>query len=487
MPNLILHDRKQQGNRIDSLLCPTRTLALSGMILMFALAGIPAIAQTQPPPEYRRLAREILAELIAINTTQSRGATPAAQAIAARLRATGFAESDLVMAGPRAEKMNLVVRLHGRESSRPILFLAHLDVVEARAEDWTVDPWRLTERDGWFYGRGALDIKDEVTDLVTNLIRLKREGFTPARDIVIALTDDEEGGDANGAAWLLANRRTLVDAEYVINADVGGAQIQNGRRVRNPIQTSEKGYVTWQLEVTNPGGHSALPRPDNAIYQLADALARLARYEFPVRLNETTRAWFLSLAEREEGQLREDLRAVTRTPPDDAAVRRLSAAAFYNSTMRTTCVATMVDGGHAENALPQRARATIQCRLLPGDDPAAVQAALARVIADTGVSITMVGQAYPGTASPLRQDLFQTIERITSEMWPGVRTLPVMDPWTSDGVHFRRAGIPVYGLSGIFFDMNDNRSHGKDERVGVREFYEGVEFMYRVMRTLAGK
>jgi acetylornithine deacetylase/succinyl-diaminopimelate desuccinylase-like protein len=481
----MLHDRQQQGNRTDSLFCPIRTLTLAALILMLALAGIPAIGQTQPPPGYRSQAREILAELIAINTTQSRGATPAAQAIAARLRAAGFAEDDLILAGPRPEKLNLVIRLRGRGEARPLLFLAHLDVVEARAEDWTVDPWALTERDGWFYGRGALDIKDEVSDLVTNLIRLKKEKISPARDIIVALTDDEEGGDANGAAWLLANRRALVDAEYVINADVGGAQIQNGRRVRNPVQTGEKGYVTWQLEVANRGGHSALPRPDNAIYQLADALARLARYEFPVRLNETTRAWFLSLAEREEGQLREDLRAVTLTPPDAAAVRRLSEVPFYNSTMRTTCVATMIEGGHAENALPQRARATIQCRLLPGDDPAGAQATLARVIADSEISITMVGPAYPGMASPLRQDLFQTIERITSEMWPEVQTLPVMDPWTSDGVHFRRAGIPVYGLSGIFFDMNDNRSHGKDERVGVREFYEGVEFMYRVMRALA--
>lgn len=454
---------------------------------MLASAGSPAAAQTQSPSEYRSLAREILAQLVSINTTQSRGATPAARAIATRLRAVGFAEDDLILAGPRPEKLNLVIRLRGRGEARPILFLAHLDVVEARAEDWTVDPWTLTERDGWFYGRGALDIKDEVSDLVTNLIRLKKEKFSPARDIIVALTDDEEGGDANGAAWLTANRRELVDAEYVINTDAGGGQIQNGRRIRNPIQTSEKGYVTWQLEVTNPGGHSALPKKDNAIYRLADALTRLARYDFPVRLNETTRAWFLSLAEREEGQLREDLRAVTRTPPDAAAVRRLSSTPIYNSTMRTTCVATMIGGGHAENALPQRARATIQCRFHPGDDPNAVQATLAQVIADAAVSITLVNQPQPSSASPLRQDLFRTIERITNEMWPGVQVLPVMDPWSTDGLHFRLAGILVYGLSGIFFDMNDNRSHGQDERVGVQEFYEGVEFMYQVMRTLAGK
>ncbi len=455
--------------------------------LMLALESMPALPQTQSPPEYRSQAREILAELIAINTTQSRGATPAAQAIAARLRAAGFAEGDLVMAGPRAEKMNLVVRLRGRGSSRPILFLAHLDVVEAQAEDWTVDPWRLTERDGWFYGRGTRDMKEEVADLITNIILLKKERFAPARDIIVALTDDEEGGDANGAAWLLANRRELVDVEYALNLDDGYAQIKNGRRIRNLVQTSEKGSVTWQLEVANPGGHSSQPRRDNAIYQLADALARLARYDFPVRLNETTRAWFLRLAEGEEGQLREDLRAVTRTPPEAAAVRRLSAMPFYNSVMRTTCVATMIEGGHAENALPQRARATVQCRLLPDDDPAAVQATLAQVIADPAISITMVDQAYPGSASPLREDLFRTVERITNEMWPGVPVLPFMDPGFSDSYYFRRAGIPVYGLTGIFFDINDYRSHGKDERAGVQEFYEGVEFMYRVMRALADR
>ncbi len=469
----------------DCQLYRTRTLAFSALALMLALGVSPTPAQIQPPSEYRGLAREILNELISINTTQSRGATPATRAIATRLRTAGFAEDDLVMAGPRPEKMNLVVRLPGRGTGRPVLFLAHLDVVEARAEDWTVDPWTLTERDGWFYGRGTRDMKEEVADLITNLIRLKRERFAPDRDIIVALTDDEEGGDANGTAWLLANRRELVDAEYVINLDDGDPQIQNGRRTRNFVQTSEKGYATWQLEATNPGGHSSRPRRDNAIYQLADALARLARFDFPVRLNETTRTWFLSLAEREEGQLREDMRAVTRTPPDAAAVRRLSAMPFYNSVMRTTCVATMIEGGHAENALPQRARVTIQCRLLPDDDPSAAQAILAQVIADAAISITTVDQAYPGTASSLREDLFGTIERITDGMWPGVQVLPFMDPGFSDAYYFRRAGIPVYGLSGIFFDVDDYRSHGKDERVGVREFYEGVEFMYRVMLALA--
>jgi acetylornithine deacetylase/succinyl-diaminopimelate desuccinylase-like protein len=483
----MLHGRGPQKWGMEHLLRGAGTLAIFVLAISFAPARGTIPAQSQPPSEYRILAREILAELISINTTQSRGATPAVRAIAARLRAAGFAEDDLVMAGPRPEKLNLVVRLRGRGAGRPILFLAHLDVVEARAEDWTVDPWTLTERDGWFYGRGVLDIKVEVSDLVTNLIRLKKEKFLPARDIIVALTDDEEGGDANGAAWLNANRRELVDVEYVINADAAGGQIQNDRRVRIPIQTSEKGYVTWQLEVTNPGGHSALPKKDNAIYRLADALTRLARYDFPVRLNETTRAWFHSMAEREEGQLGEDLMAVTRTPPDDAAVRRLSSTPVYNSTMRTTCVATMIEGGHADNALPQRARATIQCRFLPDDDPAAVQTILAQVIADTGVSITMVDQAYLGTASPVRPGLFRAIERITDEMWPGVQVLPVMDPWFTDGHYFRVAGVPVYGLSGIFYDMYDNRSHGKDERVGVQEFYEGIEFMYRVMRSLADK
>jgi acetylornithine deacetylase/succinyl-diaminopimelate desuccinylase-like protein len=443
-------------------------------------------AQTLPPPAHQRLARDILRELIGINTTRDSGATRAAQAIAARLSAAGFPAGDVLLMGPRPHKQNLVVWLRGQGRGEPILFLAHLDVVEAKREDWSLDPFTLTERDGYFYGRGTMDIKDEVADLVANLIRLKQEGYVPARDILLALTDDEEGGDDNGVDWLIANRPELLKLALVINLDAGGGQIEKGRRVRNPVQTSEKLYTTYRLEVTNPGGHSSLPRRDNAIYSLAAALERLSGYDFPLQLNETTRSFFLRLAEQETGSVRDDLRGVAAATPDPAVVRRLSAVPMFNSTMRTTCVATMVQAGHAENALPQRATATVQCRLLPGDSPIGVRDTLVRVVADSQVKAILDGEPRPAPASRLSAEVMGAVERVTTTMWPGVIVLPVMDPWSSDGAALRRAGLPVYGVSGVFYDIDDVRAHGKDERVSVQSFYEGVEFTYRLMKALTG-
>lgn len=439
-----------------------------------------------PPPEQQQLAREILEELIKINTTEANGSTPAAAALARRFRAAGFPDSDVQLVGPLPARQNLVVRFRGNgdAGAKAILFIAHLDVVEAKPEDWSVDPFTLTERDGYFYGRGTYDIKDEVADLTANFIRLKREGFVPARDLTLAFTDGEEGGDFNGAEWLVANRRDLVDAEYVINTDAAGGQIKDGRHVRNPVQTSEKVYVSYRLEVTNPGGHSSEPVPDNAIYRLAGGLVRLARFDFPVKLIETTRAFFRSVSKQEQGQQAADMLAITRANPDPRAVARLNTSPFYHALMRNTCVATMLHAGHAENALPPRAQATIQCRLLPGEDPEGVRRTLDRVVADTQMAVTTANEPRPSPASPMRPDLMATIERITSDMWPGTLTLPVMDPWSSDGLYFRRAGIPVYGHSAVFADVDDIRSHGRDERVGVREYYEGVEFMYRLLRAL---
>jgi acetylornithine deacetylase/succinyl-diaminopimelate desuccinylase-like protein len=273
---------------------------------------------------------------------------------------------------------------------------------------------------------------------------------------------------------------------YVINLDAGGGQMEKGRRRRNPVQTSEKLYATYRLEATNPGGHSSLPRKDNAVYALAAALDRLSRYDFPVQLNETTRSFFLRLADQDSAGLRDDLRAVAVAVPDSAAVRRLSTIPMLNSTMRTTCVATMVQAGHAENALPQRATAAVQCRLLPAESPSRVRDTLRRVIADSQVKIVLDGDPRPAPASPLSDEVMGAVERVTGTMWPGVIVLPVMDPWSSDGAAVRRAGLPVYGVSGVFYDIDDVRAHGKDERVSVRAFYEGVEFMYRLMKTLTG-
>jgi acetylornithine deacetylase/succinyl-diaminopimelate desuccinylase-like protein len=450
------------------------------------LQTLPAAGQSLPPPEHRQLARAILEELVEINTVRDSGATRAATALAKRLVGGGFPAEDVHLVGPKPHKQNLVVRLRGRGKGKPILFLAHLDVVEARREDWSLDPFTLTERDGYFYGRGTMDIKDEAADLVANLLRLKAEGYVSQRDIVVALTDGEETGDDNGVSWLLQHRPELIRAAYVINTDAGGGQMEHGRRLRNPVQTSEKIYATYLLEVTGPGGHSSLPPSDNTIYTLAGGLDRLSRFAFPVRLNPTTRAFFRQLAEQETGQLASDLWAVSGQTPDARAVGRLAGVPLYNSSMRTTCVATMLQAGHAENALPQRAQATIQCRLLPGDSPEDTRTTLARVLSDTLIRVTLPDKPEISPASPLSPEVMRAVERVTTAMWPGVVVLPVMDPWSTDGARLRKAGVPVYGVSGIFYDIGDVRAHGKDERIGVQSFYEGVEFMYRLMKDLTG-
>jgi acetylornithine deacetylase/succinyl-diaminopimelate desuccinylase-like protein len=461
---------------------PVRRLMLAVVLLLPACLA----AQQAPPAADRRLARAILAELVAINTTQDSGATRAARALARRLTAAGFAARDVQLAGPRPRKQNLVVRLRGRGSAKPILFLAHLDVVEARREDWTVDPFRLTERDGWLYGRGTIDIKDEAADLVTNLIRLKRERYVPDRDIIVALTDDEEGGDDNGVQWLLGNRPEWIAADYAINLDAGGGQMQHGRRLRNPVQTSEKIYATYLLEVTGPGGHSSLPERGSTIYTLTRGLDRLSEYAFPVRLTETTRGFFDRLGAQIGGETGRDLQAIAAGRADSAAVERVSETPMYNSSMRNTCVATMLQAGHAENALPQRAQATIQCRLLPGESPAAIRDTLARVVGDTAVKVTIHGEPEGAPESPVNPQVMTAVEEATHALWPDVIVLPVMDPWSSDGVRLRRAGTPVYGVSGVFYDIDDVRAHGRDERVLAEAFDQGVDFTYRLMKALTG-
>jgi acetylornithine deacetylase/succinyl-diaminopimelate desuccinylase-like protein len=458
------------------------TLAAVATLLPQAVTG--QSSPTLPASAQQQLARNILKELVEINTVGDSGATPAVEALARRLRAGGFPAADVTLAGPKPKKQNLVVRLRGRGKAKPILFIAHLDVVEARPEDWSVEPFKLTERDGYFYGRGTFDIKDEAADLIANLLRFKREGYIPKRDVIVALTDDEEGGDDNGAAWLTEHRPDLIRAAYVINTDAGGAQMQNGQRLRNPVQTSEKLYASYRLEVTGPGGHSSLPTRNNTIYTLARGLDRLSRFEFPVRLTATTRTFFQRLAVQTTDSVARDLGAVTRESPDPQAVERLSAVPMYNSSMRDTCVATMLDAGHAENALPQRARATVQCRLLPGDTPKQVRDTLIRVLADSSIHVTQLGERQAAPESPLSPEVMGAVERVTRSMWPGVIVLPVMDPWSTDSRHFRLAGYPVYGISGVFYDIDDVRAHGKDERVSVQSFYEGVEFMYRLMKEL---
>jgi acetylornithine deacetylase/succinyl-diaminopimelate desuccinylase-like protein len=459
---------------------------------MFVAAGLALLttglaAQTLAP--HQQLAREIYKQLIEINTTDSVGnTTVAADAMATRLRAAGFPAADIFVGGPVPRKGNLVARLRGRTPGlKPILLLAHIDVVEAKKEDWSpdLDPFKFIEKDGYYYGRGTSDDKAMAAIFVANLLRMKQERLVPDRDIVLALTADEEGGDYNGVEWLLANHRARVDAEFGLN-EGGGGQAKAGRRIANRVQASEKVYADFTLEATNKGGHSSQPQSENAIYQMADALGRIGKYTFPFQLNEVTRGYFERMAGIEQGQVAADFKAITQPTADPAAVTRLSAVPLYNAMMRTTCVATMVDGGHALNALPQRVTANVNCRILPGADPAEVERTLARVINDPRVSIKPVKAAKPSPPSPLKPELMQTITRITEEMWPGVAVVPVMSTGATDGLYFRQAGIPIYGVSGLFGDMDDVRSHGRDERMGVKEFYDGQEFLWWLVNALTG-
>lgn len=458
--------------------------------LLFALCTAPrqaAEAQTLPPPAHQQLARAIFKELIEINTTQAGGNTRITEALAARFRAAGFPDADVQIVGPAPGKENLVVRYRGKGRGKPILFVAHLDVVDARPEDWSLPPFELTEREGYFYGRGTSDNKDAVAVLVANLLRLKGERYTPERDLILALTADEEvTSNTNGVDWLLQHRRDLIDAEYALNPDGGGADSRGGKREQLLVQTSEKVYLTFQLEVTNPGGHSSLPVPENAIYRLANGLARLSRLEFPVRLNTTTRGYFQRMAEREAGTTRADMLALLDPTPDPAAAARLAGTPFYNATLRTTCVATMLDAGHAENALPQRARATVQCRLLPGESPEEVRETVRRALADDQIAVTPLWEVRPSPETPPPPAVMQAVESVTRELWPGVAVLPFMSTGATDGLYLRRAGVPVYGVSGLFLDVDDVRAHGRDERIEVRSFYEATEFMYRLMKRLGG-
>jgi len=325
--------------------------------------------------------------------------------------------------------------------------------------------------------------------LLSTLVRLKQEGFTPDRDLILALTAGEEGGgDYNGVQWLVNEHRDLIDAAYCVNMDAGDPQIKAGKRILRTVQASEKMFVTFRLEVKNPGGHSSLPTKDNAIYHLAAGLTRLAAFDFPVALNNVTRTYFDRMAKRETGQVAADMRAMAQATPDPAAVKRLAAASsYYNAIMRTTCVATMAEAGHAENALPQLARATVNCRLLPGHSPDEVEATLKRVVADSAIHLAPTAQPLPSPATPLEPEVMQAVERTTTALWPGVPVVPVMETGATDGVYLRNGRIPTYGVSGVFIDIDDVRAHGKDERIGVQAYYDGLEYIYQLVKTLSSK
>jgi acetylornithine deacetylase/succinyl-diaminopimelate desuccinylase-like protein len=473
-----------------------RIAAIAPALLLIALSA--SVVAQNASGDYGRLGRDLLRTLIETNTTHSSGSvTAAAELMASRLAGAGFPKADIQVVGGVDKKRNLVARYRGTGARKPVLFIAHLDVVEARRDDWSFDPFVLTEKDGYFYGRGTIDQKGGAATLVAAFIRLRQERWQPDRDLILALTADEEGGPDNGVAWLLANRRDLIDAEFCINVDSGGGELHGGKLTAFQVQTAEKVYASFTLTVTNAGGHSSLPTKDNAIYRLAAGLRRLSAFEFPVRLNDTTRAYFERMAPG-AGAHAADMRSLSRAsaaaPVVKAAAARLSAASpFYNALLHTTCVPTMLQGGHAENALPQTAEATVNCRVLPTEDPAAVQQTLERVLADSQIAVAPVAKATPSPPSPLAPDVFKAIDAAARVVWRSgsagagaVPLVPFMETGATDGLLLRNAGMPVYGASGIPYDPDDMRAHGKDERILVTSFDQGLEFIYQLAKALAG-
>jgi acetylornithine deacetylase/succinyl-diaminopimelate desuccinylase-like protein len=467
-------------------------------ILVCTLPGHAASpAAPQSDAVTRAMAHDVFKQLIEINTTDSIGSTTtAAQAMARRLLDAGFPADDVAVIGPNDRKGNMIARYRGKAGTklRPILIIGHLDVVEAKREDWSTDPFKFVEQEGYYYGRGTQDMKEADAIAVTDFIRLKKEGFVPNRDIILALTADEEGGKSNGVDWLLQKHRELIDAEFVLNPDSGGVSTEHGKPLSVEFEATEKLYADYQVLATNPGGHSSLPKPDNAIYHVADALATLEKSPFPFELNSVTREYFGEMAKIETGQIAADLRAILASPPDAAAIQRLSQDARYNSTMRTTCVATMLSGGHAPNALPQRAEANINCRIFPGHSQEDIRVQLAAMFDDPKLTIRYRNDA--GELSdhgsdrkamvppPLRADVMESLRKVSGKLWPRVPVIPTMVTGSSDSIYTMYAGIPSYGISGIAIDRDDLRMHGKDERLKIDSYYTGVEFYYEFLKAL---
>jgi acetylornithine deacetylase/succinyl-diaminopimelate desuccinylase-like protein len=459
---------------------------LSAAAAILCCAAPLATAQTTPA-EWHKFGRDVLKQLIEINSEHSIGSTGVTHAIADRLIAAGFSKDDFKLLAPadHPTKGNIVIRLKGTGKLKPVLYIGHLDVVEAAREDWSTDPYKLTEKDGWLYGRGTIDMKGQDASTLTALIRLKKEGYVPDRDIIVAFTADEEaGGDANGVDWLVKNHKDLVDAEFVINPDSGYGGVKDGKKQYLGIQTSEKEYMTFGWEATDKGGHSSEPTPANPIYHVAGALDRLSKFRFPVHLTDTSRKYFAGRAQLATGQVKADMLSVAGPSPDPAAIERLSQVVETNIMLRSTCVATQFDGGRSESALPELAKAVIQCRIIPGEGQASVEKALTDIAADPAVKLSVIYPPDKSPESPLDPRIVGEVEKLAKEMWPGVIVIPEMSPGASDSAFTRAAGLPSYGVDGIFQDIDDSRAHGRDERIGIEAFNEELDFSYRLMKDL---
>ncbi|WP_263381498.1 M20/M25/M40 family metallo-hydrolase [Granulicella arctica] len=474
-----------------------RTVLLFPALAVILLA--PLLTAQQLGPADRQLARSIFQEVIEINSSDSVGSTTlVAEAMRKRLLDAGFPAADLVILGPTARKGNLIVRYRGRPGStlKPILIIGHTDVVEARREDWTTDPFKFIEKDGYFYGRGTQDMKDSDAIIVTDFIRLKKDAYVPDRDIILALTADEEGGKSNGVDWLLRNHHDLIDAEFVLNPDAGGVDLDNGKPVGMDVEATEKLYADFEITATNPGGHSSLPVPDNAIYHVANALVRLERSPFPFELNAVTRAYLEEMAKLVLAKAA-DIHAILQTPADTAAEARLATDPTYNAIFRTTCVATMLKGGHAPNALPAMAQANVNCRILPGHSQEEIRKKLIAIFADPSLVVkykTDAGEVFDVAPDrkalpppPVRADVVESLKQVVAQIFPGIPIIPEMESGASDSIYTMAAGIPSYGISGVGIDRNDFRAHGKDERLRTESFYTGVQFYYLYLKALTAK
>jgi acetylornithine deacetylase/succinyl-diaminopimelate desuccinylase-like protein len=435
-------------------------------------------------------ARSLLKALVETNTTHDRGSTTAAaRLLADRFLQAGWPVADVEIAGPSPTRQNLVVRWRASAPvAKPVMFMSHLDVVEAKREDWDSDPFVLREQDGYLYGRGVLDDKAAVATWTAGMIALRHAGWRPSRDIVLLLTAAEEGGDENGVDWLLHNRRALFDADFVLNADAAGPELHDGKVTLFAVDVAEKTPMTIDLAVSNPGGHSSRPRLDNAIYSLAHALVRLEQYRFPVQLGDLQRAMLTSAAGAASTDVAAALRAILRDPGDSAAAAALERVPHLNAMLRTTCVATMLAGGHAYNALPQRATATVNCRILPGVQPDTVIAQIRRAVADSAVHFgTPVLSKPAAPATPVRADVMQLLSRAVASSWgTDVRVQPMLSLGATDGSFIRLAGVPTYTIWHVPLDPADMRAHGRDERILAKSFDESVGFARNLIRAAAG-
>jgi len=493
--------------RLYNLAMPILNLrTITGLAALAAgFALMPAFAQTVTPTSAtdRALAKEIFKQLIEINTTDTPlgNVTTGTAAMQKRFLEAGFAPGEVHLLGPDARKQNLVVRIKGRTNAKGVLFLGHMDVVEALKSDWHTDPFQFVEKDGYYYGRGTQDMKDSDAALVATFLRLHRESYQPERDLILALTADEEGGSFNGADWLVENHRELVDAAFVINPDSGGIELDHGKAVVADVEATEKVYSDFQVTATNPGGHSSRPRPDNAIYELTATLDKLAAYSFPFEMNGVTRAYFEALVNPQTGQETgpnaADIRAILATPPDMAAAARLSVEPGFNANFRTTCVATRLMAGHANNALAQTAQANVNCRIFPGHSPEDIRKQLIGIFGDAKLTVKFVSDAgvvsetAPGRKAivppPPLPEVFAPLTKLVQQIWPGTPVTPVMENGASDSIYFAQAGIPCYGFSAIALERGDDRAHGQDERLPIESYDKSLDFFYAYLKALGDK